>query len=116
MWFQGSSDAHVRLRHHLLMIALIIRMMHNIEMRTTITLDDETHEFAAYYARAKGLSLSQAIDELIRKAQDARGSEPDIRRGPNGFPMFPPSNSGEILTTEMVKKLDEEDFDAKKFA
>lgn len=84
-------------------------------MRTTITLDDETHEFAAYYARARGLSLGQAIDELIRKARDARQGEPDIRKGPNGFPMFPPSDGGEILTSAMVKKLDEEDFDPKKF-
>ena len=38
-------------------------------MRTTITLDDDVHEFAAYYARARGITLSAAIDELIRKAE-----------------------------------------------
>jgi hypothetical protein len=85
-------------------------------MRTTINLDDETHEFAAYYAQAKGISLGQAIDELIRKARSAQEPEPDIRKGPNGFPMFPPSNRGTILTDEMVKKLDEEDFDPRAFA
>ena len=45
--------------------------MHNRSMRTTITLNDETHEFASYYARARGLTLSAAIDELIQKAESA---------------------------------------------
>ncbi len=43
--------------------------MHNGCMRTTITLDDEIHEFATYYARSRGISLSAAINELIRKAE-----------------------------------------------
>lgn len=89
--------------------------MQNRRMRTTITLDDETHEFAAYYARVRGLTLSAAIDELIRKAQaPAKSPEPDIRRGPNGFPLLPPS--GRTITSEMVKKLEEEEYDPAKFA
>jgi len=83
-------------------------------MRTTITLDDETHEFATYYARARGLTLSAAIDELIRKAQASPAPKPDIRRGPNGLPMFPPT--GKTITAEMVKKIEEEEFDPKSFA
>jgi len=84
-------------------------------MRTTITLDDETHEFAAYYARARGLTLSAAINELIRKAEaPEKPAKPDIRRGPNGFPLLPPS--GRTITSEMVKKLEEEEFDPAKFA
>jgi len=83
-------------------------------MRTTITLPDETHVFAAYYARARGLTLSAAIDELIRKAQAPAKPEPDIRRGPNGFPMLPPS--GRMITSEIVKQIEEEEFDPKKFA
>lgn len=88
--------------------------MHNRFMRTTITLDDETHEFAAYYARARGLTLSAAIGELIQKAQTAPAPKPDIRIGPNGLPMFPPT--GRTITAEMVKKLEEEEFDPAKFA
>jgi hypothetical protein len=86
-------------------------------MRTTVTLDDETHEFASYYARAKGISLGAAIDELIRKAQAspaAPDAKPDIRVGPNGLPMFPPT--GRTITSEMVKKIEEEEFDPKNFA
>jgi hypothetical protein len=82
--------------------------MHNEPMRTTITLDEETHEFAAYYARSRGLTLSDAIDELIRKAQDGPKPEPEIRIGPNGFPMLP--RTGRTITTEMVKELSEDEF------
>ncbi len=87
--------------------------MHNKTMRTTITLDDETHEFAAYYARSRGLTLSAAIDELIRKAQTRPAPKPQIQIGPAGLPMFPPT--GRTITAEMVKKLEEEEFDPKKF-
>lgn len=87
--------------------------MHNTSMRTTITLDDDVHEFASYYARARGLTLSAAIDELIRKAQAPATSQSDIRRGPNGFPMLPPS--GRTITSEMVRQIEEEEFDPKKF-
>ena len=90
--------------------------MHNGSMRTTITLDDDTHEFASYYARARGLTLSAAIDELIRKAQSLRPRRsPRSRFGPNGLPMFPPTD-GTVMTCEMVKKLEEEEFDPEKFA
>jgi len=86
-------------------------------MRTTITLDDDVHEFASYYARVRGLTLSAAIDELIRKAQaPAAPEKPDIRFGPNGMPMFPPVDNGLVLTDEMVKKIEEEEFDPAKFA
>ena len=88
--------------------------MHNVDMRTTITLDDDTHEFASYYARARGLTLSAAIEELIRKAQAPAKPEPtEVRRGPNGFPMLPPS--GRTITPEMVKAIEEEEYDPKKF-
>ncbi len=45
--------------------------MHNTPMRTTITLDDDVHEFAQYYANAKGITLSAAMNELVRKAETA---------------------------------------------
>ncbi|MGA2754725.1 MAG: hypothetical protein ABSE53_13270 [Terracidiphilus sp.] len=83
-------------------------------MRTTITLDDDVHEFASYYANAKGITLSAAMNELVRKAETAPAPKPDIRIGPNGLPMFPPT--GRTITAEMVKKLEEEEFDPKNFA
>ena len=89
--------------------------MQNEHMRTTITLNDETHAFVSYYAHARGLTLSAAIDELIRKGQaPTPAAPPDIRRSPNGLPMFPPT--GRTITSEMVKKLEEEEFDPQAFA
>lgn len=89
--------------------------MHNDLMRTTITLPVETHEFALYYANARGISLSAAVDELIRKAQAAPAPpEPGIIRAEDGFPMFPPA--GGIVTPEIVKKLQEDEFDPEQFA
>lgn len=78
-------------------------------MRTTITIDDETHEFAAYYARARGLTLSMAIDELIRKGQGAPEAEVELRIGPNGLPLLP--RTGRKITSEMVKTYSEEEIE-----
>ena len=87
--------------------------MHNTSMRTTITLDDDVHEFASYYARARGLTLSAAIDELIRKAQAPATPRVRYQTRSDGFPMLPPS--GRTITSEMVKQIEEEEFDPKKF-
>ena len=101
--------------HQLLIVASNLELMQNWVMRTTVTLDDETHEFVVYYARAKGISLGAAIDELIRKAQKAPpAAPPEILRSESGFPMFAPT--GRTITSEMVKKLEEEEFDPKNFA
>ncbi|HUX43878.1 MAG TPA: hypothetical protein VMV57_03915 [Terracidiphilus sp.] len=81
-------------------------------MRTTVTMDDEVHEFAAYYARARGLTLSAAISELIRKARAAPSPTAEqIRILPNGFPTFPPT--GGTITSEDVKRLEAEEFEPK---
>jgi hypothetical protein len=89
--------------------------MQNGEMRTTITLTDETHDFASYYARVRGITLSAAIEELIRKAETApQPPASEISYSEIGLPLLPPS--GRTITTEMVKKLEEDEFDPAKFA
>ena len=87
--------------------------MHNPAMRTTITLDDDVHEFATVYSSARGMTLSAAINELIRKAEQAPPQKPEIIWSKEGIPMFPPS--GKAITSEMVKRLEEEEFAPKKF-
>jgi hypothetical protein len=82
-------------------------------MRTTITLDDDVHEYASYYANAKGISLSAAMNELIRKAESAPPPKPDIRVGPHGLPMFPPADGR--VTSEMVRMIEAEEYDPKNF-
>ena len=88
--------------------------MHHKSMRTTITLDDDVNEFARYYANARGITLSAAMNELVRKAEKPPDTEPLIVFSPDGFPMFPPAEG--TITSEMVKKLEEEEYDPKKFA
>jgi len=101
--------------HHALQIASIHNMMHNQSMRTTVTLDDDVHEFASVYAAAKGMTLSATINELIRKAEAAPPPPvPEIEYSEIGLPMLPPT--GRTITCEMVKKLEEEEFDPAKFA
>jgi len=91
------------------------KLMHNCCMRTTITLDDDVHEFASYYANAKGITFGAAINELIRKAESAPPPPaPEIEYSEIGLPLLP--RSGRVITCEMVKKLDEEEFDPAKFA
>jgi len=75
-------------------------------MRTNITLDEDVHQFASIYAAAKGITLSAAIGELIRKAEVAPRPAPDIRRSESGLAMFPPT--GTVLTMEMVKEAESE--------
>lgn len=78
-------------------------------------MDDDVHEYAAIYAAARGITLSAAVGELIRKAQTApKPTAPEICYSPNGLPLFPPS--GKTITTEMVKRLEEDNFDPEVFA
>jgi hypothetical protein len=87
------------------------KVVYPAAMRTSITLDDDVHEFASSYAHGRGITLSAALNELVRKAKSAPAPSVEILRSPNGFPMFPPT--GRRITSEMVKKLEEEEYDPK---
>jgi hypothetical protein len=80
-------------------------------MRTNVNLADDAREFAEVYAHANGLTLGEAITELIRKtSQNGNGASktPKFGRSASGFPTIPPRNR--ILTTEMVLKAQEDEF------
>ena len=80
-------------------------------MRTNVNIAADVREFATVYANAKGLTLGAAITELIRKAQRTETAEtktPQFERSA-GFPVFP--KLGRTITTEMVRKAEEEDLD-----
>jgi hypothetical protein len=53
------------------------------------------------------------MNELVRKAENPPVPEPMIVFSPEGFPMFPPAEG--TVTCEMVKELEDEEFDPKKF-
>jgi hypothetical protein len=80
-------------------------------MRTNVNLADDARQFAEVYAHANGITLGDAITELIRKggkAASEASNPPKFGRTASGFPTFPPK--GRVLTTEMVLKAQEEDF------
>jgi len=77
-------------------------------MRTSITLDDETYELASVYAAARGITLGQAVGELIRKKQAGTEAAKVTRRSPNGLPLLP--RSGKTITRQMVKEAQEDDI------
>lgn len=80
-------------------------------MRTNVNIADDAREFAKVFANANGISLGEAITELIRRAKQASTGEPatqDFGRSACGFPTFP--HSGGVITTEMVPKAQHDDF------
>ncbi|HEY1254046.1 MAG TPA: hypothetical protein VGF01_04635 [Terracidiphilus sp.] len=81
-------------------------------MRTNVNIADDARQFAEVYAHANGITLGDAITELIRKSQRAAAVAPDLAEctlGPSGFPIFPPK--GRILTTEMVRHAELDEID-----
>jgi hypothetical protein len=74
-------------------------------MRTNVNIADDAREFAEVYAHANGITLGEAITDLIRKGGKAAGVPAEgmkFGRSAAGFPTFPPS--GHVITTEMVKE------------
>jgi hypothetical protein len=78
-------------------------------VKTTINLDDEIYELAIAYASARGITLGNAIGELVRKADAGRTDtlESQIRIGANGLPVL--ISRGRTLTPEMVKAFAEDE-------
>jgi len=81
-------------------------------MRTNVNIADDAREFAEIYAHANGITLGEAITEIIRREQKSEiGESRPLRFGrtASGFPTFPPS--GRTITTDMVLNAQaEEDF------
>jgi hypothetical protein len=84
--------------------------MHNVGMRTSVTLDDDVHELAAIYAHARGITLGAALGELVRKGQRASVEKShEIEMGSHGLPVF--RSRGRVLTSEMVERAQEDEVE-----
>ena len=80
-------------------------------MRTNVNIADDAREFAEVYAHANGLTLGEAITELIRMGHESvsgASETPKFGRSASGFPTIPPRNR--VLTTEMVLDALEDEF------
>lgn len=80
-------------------------------MRLTINLDADVYTFASVYAGAKGISLSSAIGELVRRAEPVAGPAGDSRRlERNEHGYLEIADAGSPVTAEMVRHAAEEDL------
>ena len=80
-------------------------------MRTTINLDPDVYNFTSAYAGAKGITLSAAISELVRRAENVPepGSDsPRLKTSPHGYLVI--AATGDVLTPEMVKEASEDEL------
>ncbi len=85
--------------------------MQTLKMRTTVNLAADVYSFASVYAGAKGITLSAAISELVRRAEQAPapGSDsPRLKRNSHGYLVI--AGTGDALTPEMVKEASEDEF------
>jgi hypothetical protein len=81
------------------------------KMRTSINLDADAHSFASTYANAKGITLSAAVSELVRRAEHAPepgSSTPRLKTSPHGYLVI--AGTGDVLTPEAVKEAAEDDL------
>jgi hypothetical protein len=77
----------------------------------TVNLDPDVYSFTSAYAGAKGITLSAAISELIRRAEQVPepGDEsPRLKTGPHGYLVI--ARTGDALTPEMVKEAAEDEL------
>jgi len=85
-----------------MILASILAIEHNIDMRTTVTLNDDVAAIAAQYAESRDLSLSKAIAELI-----VRGTRRSARiKYVDGLPVFDLPKSKQPIISEQVKALE----------
>ncbi len=80
-------------------------------MRLTVTLDPDVYSFTSAYAGAKGITISAALGELIRRAEQAPHPGLDssrLKMNEHGY--FEIAAIDESLTPEMVKAAAEDEF------
>ena len=80
-------------------------------MKLTVNLDADVYDFTSSYAGAKGITLSEALSELIRRAEQSstlQGSSPRLKRSEHGYLVI--AGTGDVLTPEMVREASEDDL------
>jgi hypothetical protein len=80
-------------------------------MRTTVNLDPDVYNFTSAYAGAKGITLSAALSELVRRAEQAPEPVRDASRlQMNEHGYLEIAETGEALTPEVVKAASEDEL------
>jgi hypothetical protein len=77
----------------------------------TVNLDTDVYNFTSAYAGAKGITLSAALSELVRRAErvpEPGSDSPRLKRSPHGYLVI--AGTGDVLTPEMVKEAAEDEL------
>lgn len=82
-----------------------------VNMRLTLNLEPDVYDFTSAYAGAKGITLSAAISELVRRAEQAPAPENEPSRlKMNEYGYLVIAHTGHVLTPEMVKEASEDEL------
>jgi hypothetical protein len=98
-------------------LALNMNLEHNrlMSVRANLYLDDDVYELAQAYARGKGIPLSRAANELMRRGEHApEPVDPDknvLMRNERGLLVRAKKGNDLVVTPEMVKELSEDEFE-----
>jgi hypothetical protein len=74
-------------------------------VRTTLNLDDDIVQVVKTYAENRSLAMGKALSELVRRGLNA----PVKTRSVNGLIVFDVPQDGDLVTTELVKRLEAEE-------
>jgi hypothetical protein len=80
-------------------------------MRLSVNLDPDVYSFTSAYAGAKGISLSAALSELVRRAEsvpEPAGVDAHLAMNEHGYLEI--VDCGTALTPEMVKAASEDEL------
>jgi hypothetical protein len=75
-------------------------------MRTTLSLDDDVFQLVKTYADNRSLAMGKALSELVRRGLNA----PVKTRVVNGLVVFDVPADSEPVTSELVKRLEAEEW------
>ena len=75
-----------------------------LDMRTTLSIDDDVLRDVKLYADSREIALGKAVSELVRRGLQA----PLQTRIVNGFHVVDLPPGSPTVTTERVRKLEEE--------
>jgi hypothetical protein len=87
------------------------KMVHTVCIRLTINLDPDVYSYTSAYAGAKGITLSAALGELVRRAEQTPqpGSDsPKLKMNEHGYLEI--AETSDPITPQMVKEAAEDEL------
>ena len=89
------------------MLDFTASVYHCINMRTTVTLDDDIFEAAQAQSKASGERLGKVLSTLARRGLQAGNRQV---KGKPGLPVFKVSSNAKIIPSDRARELMEEDL------